>query len=198
MGRAFTDKEKMEIRKELMEVALDLFHDKGIKSLSIKELTKRVGIAQGSFYNFWKDKDALIVDLIAYRSVQKLELIKQTELKSITSPIEFLVNLIGVYFMDLAVKIEEQSMYKNAFKIFLTLNEDETSRIEALYIEFLNEIIDEWTALKVIKKADKIGISNALIGSFVLCVNKYHFNKDYFEEILEIYLRNVLSLYIEI
>ena len=55
-----------------METALDLFHDKGTKSLSIVELTKRVGIAQGSFYHFGKDKDALIIELIVYRSNQKL------------------------------------------------------------------------------------------------------------------------------
>ena len=32
-----------------METALDLFHDKGTKALNISGLTKRAGIAQGSF-----------------------------------------------------------------------------------------------------------------------------------------------------
>ena len=52
MARAFTEEEKLEIKEKIMETALDLFHDKGTKSLSIGELTRRVGIAQGSFYNF--------------------------------------------------------------------------------------------------------------------------------------------------
>ena len=73
MAKAFTEEEKIKIKESIMETALDLFHDKGTKSLSISELTKRVGIAQGSFYNFWKDKESLVIDLIAYRSIQKLE-----------------------------------------------------------------------------------------------------------------------------
>ncbi len=67
MPKAFTEEERIKIKEALMETALDLFHDKGTKSLSIAELTKRVGIAQGSFYHFWKDKDALIIELIVYR-----------------------------------------------------------------------------------------------------------------------------------
>ena len=51
MGKAFTEGEKIKIKKSIMETALDLFHEKGTKLLSISELTKRVGIAQGSFYN---------------------------------------------------------------------------------------------------------------------------------------------------
>lgn len=39
MARAFTEEEKLEIKEKIMETALDLFHDKGTKSLSIGELT---------------------------------------------------------------------------------------------------------------------------------------------------------------
>ena len=55
MAKAFSEEDKEQIKIRIMETALDLFHDKGTKSLSIQELTKRVGIAQGSFYSFWKE-----------------------------------------------------------------------------------------------------------------------------------------------
>ncbi|MBQ6057629.1 MAG: helix-turn-helix transcriptional regulator, partial [Treponema sp.] len=71
MGKAFSDDEKSEIKTKLMEAAIELFHDKGAKTLSIREVTKRAGIAQGSFYNFWADKDALVVDVVKYRAEQK-------------------------------------------------------------------------------------------------------------------------------
>ena len=77
MGKAFSEEEKENIKEAIMETALELFHDNGTKSLSISVLTKRVGIAQGSFYNFWKDKDSLIIDLAAYRSGQKLKALEE-------------------------------------------------------------------------------------------------------------------------
>ncbi len=198
MGRAFTEEEKIEIKNQLLEVALVLFHDKGKKSLSIKELTSRVGIAQGSFYNFWKDKDALIIDLIAYRSAQKLKLIEVEGLADNTDPIEFLVYVASNYFMDLAVKIEEQVMYKDAFKLFLSLDSDESNRIEALYLEFLTKMINGWTKKEIIKSADIRGLSNVLTGSFILCINNRHFDKTYFGNILKQYLFSGLSEYIKL
>ena len=73
MSKAFSEDEKLNIKQKMMEVAIEIFHESGTKGLSIKELTKRAGIAQGSFYNFWKDKDALIMDVMQYRLSQKLE-----------------------------------------------------------------------------------------------------------------------------
>ena len=90
MAKAFTEEEKIKIKEDIMETALDLFHEKGKKSLSISELTKRVGIAQGSFYNFWKDKESLIIDLMAYRSIQKLNDIEKEFSNSLTNPKKFL------------------------------------------------------------------------------------------------------------
>ena len=40
MAKAFTEEEKIKIKEDIMETALDLFHEKGKKSLSISELTK--------------------------------------------------------------------------------------------------------------------------------------------------------------
>ena len=72
MAKAFSSDEKLEIRQKIMDTALEIFHESGTKGLSIKELTTRVGIAQGSFYNFWRDKDTLLLDVMQYRSAQKL------------------------------------------------------------------------------------------------------------------------------
>lgn len=74
MAKAFTEEERLQIRSGLWKTAIDLFHENGAKALSIQELTRRVGISQGSFFaNFWKDKESLIIDVMCYRSTQKIE-----------------------------------------------------------------------------------------------------------------------------
>ncbi len=72
MGKAFSEEERNQKKIALMEAALELFHESGTKSLSIRELTKRAGISQGGFYTFWEDKDALVLDVLKYRAAQKL------------------------------------------------------------------------------------------------------------------------------
>jgi hypothetical protein len=44
----------------------------------------------------------------------------------------------------------------------------------------------------------KQGLSNAFVGSFVLCSNYFHFNEDAFEEVLNIYIQSIVFKYIEI
>ena len=134
MGRAFTEEEKVKIKADIMETALDLFHDKGTKSLNIAELTRRVGIAQGSFYNFWSDKDSLIIDLIAYRSAQKLKVIEKEFSNSLTDPIGFLAEMECRYYLDLVIKVRRKPIYEDAFKIFKAKKRDEVNGIERPYL----------------------------------------------------------------
>lgn len=198
MAKAFTEEEKIKIKESIMETALDLFHDKGTKSLSISELTKRVGIAQGSFYNFWKDKESLIIDLMAYRSIQKLGNIEREFSNSLTNPKKFLSEVIYKYSIDMTEKIKTQPIYQEAFRIFANQDSKKVNRIENLYGDFLDRLIDYWYKNNVVKSVDKQGLSNAFVGSFVICSNYFHFNKDTFEEVLNIYIQSIVFKYIEI
>ncbi|HER5437322.1 TPA: TetR/AcrR family transcriptional regulator [Streptococcus pyogenes] len=198
MAKAFTEEEKIKIKEDIIETALDLFHDKGTKSLSISELTKRVGIAQGSFYNFWKDKESLVIDLMAYRSIQKLENIEKEFSNSLTNPKKFLSEVIFKYSIDMTEKIRNQQIYQEAFRIFASQDSKKVNRVENLYGDFLDRLIDYWYKNKVVKSVDKQGLSNAFVGSFVLCSNYFHFNEDTFEEVLNIYIQSIVFKYIEI
>ena len=198
MAKAFTEEEKIKIKESIMETALDLFHDKGTKSLSISELTKRVGIAQASFYNFWKDKESLIIDLMAYRSIQKLGNIEREFSNSLTNPKKFLSEVIYKYSIDMTEKIKTQPIYQEAFRIFANQDSKKVNRVENLYGDFLDRLIDYWYKNNVVKSVDKQGLSNAFVGSFVICSNYFHFNKDTFEEVLNIYIQSIVFKYIEI
>ena len=198
MGRAFSEEEKKKIKEAVMETALELFHNNGTKSLSISLLTKRVGIAQGSFYNFWKDKDSLIIDLAAYRSKQKLKALEEKFSSSLDNPLEFLTDVIYKYSLDLMIKIKTQPMYAEAFKILKVKKADEINQIERLYGEFLKKLVAYWRENKAIKSADEKGLSNAFIGSFLFCSEHRLFDEKYFEDVLKTYILGIVKKYIKL
>lgn len=119
MAKAFSSDEKLEIGQKIMDTALEIFHESGTKGLSIKELTTRVGIAQGSFYNFWKDKDALLLDVMQYRSAQKLAVIEKHFNKSLDNPVKFLSDIIYEYSIDLKEKCEAKPIYAEALSMLV-------------------------------------------------------------------------------
>ena len=198
MPKAFTEEERIKIKEALMETALDLFHDKGTKSLSIAELTKRVGIAQGSFYNFWKDKDALIIELIVYRSNQKLRNIEKKFSTSLADPAAFLTDMIYKSSIDLMIKIQSQPIYQDAFKLFEAKGQNQAHKIEILYQDFLAKLIWYWEQHSAITRVDQKGLMSAFIGSAVLCSQCYQFDEAYFNDVLRTYIAGVAHKYIEV
>ena len=198
MPKAFTEEERIKIKEALMETALDLFHDKGTKSLSIAELTKRVGIAQGSFYLFWKDKDALIIELIVYRANQKLRNSEKKFSTSLTDPTAFLTDMIYKSSIDLMIKIQSQPIYQDAFKLFEAKGQNEAHKIEILYQDFLAKLIRYWEQHNAITRVDQKGLMSAFIGSAVLCSQCYQFDEAYFNDVLRTYIAGVVHKYIEV
>ncbi len=198
MAKAFSEKEKIEIKEKILETSLDLFHENGRKSLSIKELTSRVGIAQGSFYNFWQDKESLIMDLIAYRSAQKLTLLKNAFPNSLENPHQFLTDIIFNYSINLMEKVKTKKAYEDAFKIFYEKNKGEMNYVKQLYLEFIIDLTSYWKNKKVIREADENGLLNAFLGAFIICLNSNQFDKEYFNEMLRLYINSIVNTYLTV
>ena len=198
MAKAFNEDEKQEIKQKMMDIALMLFHESGTKGLSIKELTSRTGIAQGSFYNFWKDKDALILDVMQYRSVQKLAVVEKYFKKSLDNPVGFLADIIYEYSVDFKEKCEKKPIYAEALAMLARKNEGKTHEISEIYTAFIKKIAAYWREKGAVKSIDERGLLNAFIGSFVLFSNYSKFEKEYFNEALRTFITAMVERYIEV
>lgn len=64
MSRGFSGREKEIIRDELINAGREFFGKYGLRKTSIEDLTKAVGIAQGSFYTFFDSKEELYLEVI--------------------------------------------------------------------------------------------------------------------------------------
>lgn len=64
MARGFNEKEKNLITQALIEQGKKLFSQYGFHKTSIREITQRVGIAQGTFYKFFQSKEALYFTIL--------------------------------------------------------------------------------------------------------------------------------------
>jgi AcrR family transcriptional regulator len=64
MPRAFTSDEKERIRSALLRKGRRLFARHGLRRTSVRELTRAVGISQGSFYSFFPSKEDLFFEIL--------------------------------------------------------------------------------------------------------------------------------------
>jgi AcrR family transcriptional regulator len=63
MPRIYSDEKREELKKSLLAAALELIKRQGLRKMAISELTERVGIAQGTFYNFFPSKEMIVYEL---------------------------------------------------------------------------------------------------------------------------------------
>lgn len=196
MPKAFSEEEKEQIKNQILETAVELFHDKGTKSINIQELTRRAGIAQGSFYSFWKDKDALVMDVMLYRSRQKLDIAEKEFEASLHDPIGFLSESIYRYSMDLLNKCKEQPVYSQSFAILSRSNSLSENRVGAIYKEFLNKLAAYWIEHNAVQNVDVQGLINVITACPVLLSNAEQFDPEYFDEIFKSFLQSTIRNYI--
>jgi AcrR family transcriptional regulator len=64
MGRQFSETERVDIRRLLIEKGKELFGARGLKKTTVEDITREVGIAQGSFYAFFDSKEELYFEIL--------------------------------------------------------------------------------------------------------------------------------------
>ncbi|MCJ8012272.1 TetR/AcrR family transcriptional regulator [Paenibacillus sp. KQZ6P-2] len=64
MPKGLNEYEKQEITNSLIEQGKILFSELGFQKTSINEITKKVGIAPGTFYKFYNSKEELYFEIL--------------------------------------------------------------------------------------------------------------------------------------
>ena len=78
----FTEEQRERIKAQIKQKALELFESKSLRKTTVAELAESVGIAKGTFYNFYPSKGALVAEIIEdYNAVSERELRAMLEKK---------------------------------------------------------------------------------------------------------------------
>lgn len=66
MARGFSEQEKENIKRNLVECCKKNWTKYGYKKTSVDELCRQVGISKGAFYLFYKSKETLFCEVLCY------------------------------------------------------------------------------------------------------------------------------------
>lgn len=114
MESLFPLKESTSTKQKILEAAIDLFSQNGYSAVSIREITKYVGIKESALYNHFKTKDEMLETIyFIFRKEQKQRSLppieKLDEIMEVMTPEAFLMqgftNFITTINNPLLVKI---------------------------------------------------------------------------------------------
>ncbi|MCM1494934.1 MAG: TetR/AcrR family transcriptional regulator [Bacteroides sp.] len=197
MGKAFSDEEKQEIRKRLLETGTEMFHDNSVKAVNIRELTARAGISQGGFYTFYKDKDAFVLDVMRYRSAQKIADAEGLIMQSTDDPAGIMSKVLFEYLIDMKHKTDTREAYAEEFRMLVKQQEKIGAKGITLFHGFIERIAAYWKEQKVPVEVDIEGMCSVVAGAFVLFVHNEMIDRVYFDELFKAFIDTGVKKYIK-
>ncbi len=183
MGRAFTKDERAAVKEKLRRNGLILLAKDGIKGISIRELTKLSGIAQGGFYTFYKDKYDFVVDLVTLRVIEKTKIMYDNRDKTKDDPQKFIVELLYNEGMHLKNNKAFDNTVSDTLSLWNVTDHSDIDRIYRIYRSFLQDMISYWEQEGYRITCDIEGILQSGRAAGFLFMNASLMNEDYFPEI---------------
>jgi len=184
MGKAFTVEERLAIREKIIKVGYELFAKQGIEKVKIREITDQVGIAQGGFYTFFKDKEALVYEILNQVHFEKtqhvLSLLPGTE----EDPKEFVREIL----LHLSKNMANTELYwrekKDILFLITKLSATENKLIAARNKESIQVIKTYWEKHGKIVSIDIEKFLSAMKAVICLAINESFIGEAQFDAIL--------------
>src|SRR6202049_871359 len=73
------------VRDKIIDAALDRFHTLGFNACGVQEIVDKAGIPKGSFYNYFKSKELLAVEVLkTYADGSRREMLSDRSVSAVT------------------------------------------------------------------------------------------------------------------
>lgn len=167
--------------------AKEVFSDKGFKDTNISEITKKAGVAVGTFYNYYPSKEKLFMDIFLEENEKlKVRCLKSLDLSQ--SPLEIIRHMLALNIEGMKENPILKEWYnKSVFeKIEQTYREENgLQTVNFLYDSFLN-LVNQWqTQGKMRKDIDSKTIMMIFAAIINVDTHKEEIGLEYFPELLE-------------
>ena len=184
MGKAFTEEERKAVQEKLRRTGLKLLAEDGIKNISIRQLTSEVGIAQGGFYTFYRDKDEFVEDLFLLRIREKTDAILESKEKTLADPRGFIVSL----FYNEGMHLKENKAFVNSESDTVSFFAREgREKGREIYRSFLNELITFWEENGYVIECDREKLLSVAGAAAILFTNSELLDEDHFKDIYRVF-----------
>ena len=133
---------KLEKKMKIIDTAFSLFKNSSVNSTAIDDIVKAAGIARGTFYLYFKDKNDLLEQIIIYKSTESIKaVIKNTFSPVINEEKDFYEMLRSFLncFIDFLIDNREilPVVTKNLSSCIKNLPEIHDKDIQAFYERFM-------------------------------------------------------------
>lgn len=156
------------VRNTIMDAAINVMTEQGFGQVTTKEIAKAADIAEGTLYNYFKNKDEIIMSVAKRYIENKRQVEISTEVASIE---EFLNSLYGATPQNRTEsQIKERTLLRTLLPHFLTdpsLSKLYYTQIVRPHLDMLESKLTILQKKGLIIESDAIALSRLVYSSFI-------------------------------
>jgi AcrR family transcriptional regulator len=189
MARQFSEAEKTDIRGLLITKGRELFGARGLKKTTVDDITKEVGIAQGSFYAFFDSKEDLYFEIL---EMEERELWKSLQSRLVSIP---LTRRNFRQFMSFSLALVHENPFiddlirNNSYqKLLRKIPKPRMERHLREETSILMDSIESYRRGGLITAVEPRVLAGLFHGLFLLYLHKKDIGVDIFDDVMGLFL----------
>lgn len=135
----------------ILEAAVKVFAKKGFYQATISQIAKEAGVADGTIYLYFKNKDDILIQFFTYKTRQVFDLFRQ-EVDKAQNAAEKLRNLIRCHLAEFQRDRNMAIVYQAVTRQNDQLVRNEIREMTKLYLDIVAEIVEQGQAEGTIRK----------------------------------------------
>ena len=176
----FDTKEKNAKYHRILEAAVKIFAKQGFHQSTVAQIAKEAGVADGTIYLYFKNKDDILVQFFSYRTKQVFEQF-QAEVDRAANSLDKLRNLIRRHLEEFQRDRDGAIVYQVETHQYNRLAEAQIKEMSKMYLDLIVDIVEQGQQEGTIRKELYVGlVKRFIIGAVDEVINTWiHADENY-------------------
>jgi len=181
----------------ILEAAVKVFARQGFYQSTVAQIAKEAGVADGTIYLYFKNKDDILVHFFQYKTKQVFERFR-TEVDNAESSLDKLRNLIRRHLSEFQQDRDMAVLYQVGTHQIDRLAEDQIREMSKMYQDLVSEIVEVGQQEGSIRKDLYVGlVKRFILGAVDEVINTWlHSEHDYdlvsmADPLVELFVRGI-------
>ncbi len=164
LGRfVITTKEKINDKyHRILEAAVKVFAEQGFFQSTVSQIAKEAGVADGTIYLYFKNKEDILVQFFSYKARQVFARFRE-EVDAADTAVDKLRNLIHRHLEEFQNDRNMATVYRAETHQNIRLVEEQIKEMSKMYLDIVSEIVEQGQEEGVIRRDLYLGLVKRFI-----------------------------------
>ncbi len=166
-GRIINTKEKQNDKyQRILDAAVNVFAEKGFFKATVSQIAKKAGVADGTIYLYFKNKDDILENFLSFKIRQIFKRFRE-EVEKVDNPIEKLRFLVRKHLEEFQEDRQLAIVYQTEIHRYNRIGEEMIKEMSQMYLDIVTGILEQGQEEGIMRRNLYTGLVKRMISGAV-------------------------------